>query len=79
MGRPTDFAEANACLGAPHGCETEVVALPIRRDGQTLVSCWQLSDAEIEEVRATGLVWLSVWGARTQPPVLVTGHKHEVA
>lgn len=33
------------------------------------ISCWRLSPAEIEEVKRTGRVFLSVWGRH--PPVSV--------
>ncbi|MCY4431396.1 MAG: hypothetical protein OXC11_13525 [Rhodospirillales bacterium] len=35
------------------------------------ISCWQLSEEELEEVQRTGKVWLWVWGQH--PPVAVTG------
>lgn len=78
MAQPTEFAEANVVLGPPVGSEEDVIAMQVRRADRELVSCWRLSPEEIEEVNRTGMVWLSVWGDRTQPPVLVTAFKHEV-
>jgi hypothetical protein len=78
MAQPIGFEEANVTLGPPGGMEADVVPLPVRHsvDGQ-LVSCWQLSADEIEEIVRTRKVWISVWGGMSQPPVFVMGHKHE--
>lgn len=35
-----------------------------------IISCWQLSKEEVEEIQRTGEVWLSVTGT-TLPPVAV--------
>lgn len=78
MGAPVDFPEATRTLTAPHGLEDQVRPLRVAQGNHQLVSCWELTADEVAEVQATGLVWLSVWGAVTQPPVFVTGHKHEV-
>ena len=40
-------------------------------DGRKL-SCWVLTPEELEEVKSTGRVWLSVWTS-VHPPVLVEG------
>lgn len=79
MGQPMWFEEANITLGPPGGMEADVVPLPVHRtvDGQ-LVSCWQVTADELEEIVRTKKVWISVWGGATQPPVFVTGHKQEV-
>ncbi|MCP3729263.1 hypothetical protein M9978_02380 [Sphingomonas sp. MG17] len=78
MARPVDFAGSNLLLTAPPGCEDRVIPLPVLRDNGQIVSCWQLSAAEIREIAETGVIWLSVWGERTAPPVLVTGLEAEV-
>ena len=79
MAEAVHFTEANFVLGPPEDFEDAVVPLPVQRqvDGK-LVSCWRLLPAEIEEIVRTGKVWISVWGGLSQPPVFVTGHKHEV-
>lgn len=78
MGEPVDFPEASARLLAPPGEEARVLPLPIARGNGELVSCWRLSREEIEEIARTGVVWLAVWGAVTQPPVFVTGRRLDV-
>ena len=79
MGSPLHFSEANFVLGPPAEFEDEVIPLPVRRDPEgKLVSCWSVTAEEIAEICRTGKVWLSVWSGLTQPPVYVTGHRHEV-
>jgi len=78
MGKPSAFDEANTTLLPPPGRESDVLPLPIRRlDGQ-LVSCWEVTPEEVDEIQRTGKVWLSIWGGVTHPPVYVTGLKQEV-
>jgi len=78
MAVPAEFPEANLVLGPPEGCEDSVLPLQVRRLDGCLVSCWRFSPEELAEIARTGLVWLSVWGSQTQPPVLVTAKKEEV-
>lgn len=78
MGQPTAFPEANLILLPPEGSEDAVIEMPTCRLDGAIASCWRLSPDEIAEIQRTGVVWLSVWGRSTHPPVLVTAHKHEV-
>ncbi len=32
------------------------------RDGQQVISCWRLTQAELDEIAATGVVWLALRG-----------------
>lgn len=80
MALPWDFQESNLVLMPPEGSEPgECVPLPTRRtpDGR-ITSCWKLTDAELEEIARTGVVWLSVWSGHTAPPVYLTAVKDEV-
>jgi hypothetical protein len=77
---PASFDEANTVLGKPSDmtaddCEalsvlrTETVSgLPV------VVSCWKLTQKELEEINRTGRVWLLVYG-QTMPPVALDGSK----
>lgn len=71
--KPCVFAEANVTLKAPPGMEGEVGDLPVHRSDEPalVVSCWELEPGDMEEIRRTGRVWLSVQG-RTHPPLCVT-------
>jgi hypothetical protein len=78
MSKPEPFPEANLVLGAPAGCEDSVQDMHVRRLDGTIVSCWRLTPEELAEVQRTGVVWLSVWGSLSQPPVYVAAFKQEV-
>jgi hypothetical protein len=75
------FPEANAGLGAPTAADAAagtVYALPIHRyrdldNNPQVLSKWELTAAEIEEVKRTGVVWFSCWGV-THPPMWISGH-----
>lgn len=74
---PSSFPEANAILGPPRGStEDDVGSLFVWRglyDGKRVVlSCWRLSQEELEEVKRTGRVWVYLWG-ESMPPALVSG------
>lgn len=71
MADAVDFTGSNMVLRAPSGEEDRVSSLHTFTNGSCSVSCWQLSEEEIEEVRRTGRVFVSIWSGRTQPPVFV--------
>jgi hypothetical protein len=75
---PLAFAEANVILYPPDGQQDDVIPLHVRRLDGALVSCWQLTAAEREEVARTGVIWLVVEGRRSQPAVALTAIKAEV-
>lgn len=58
-------------LGAPRGAEN-VDAMHTFTNGRCSVSCWEMNDAEIEEIVRTRRVFLSVLSGKTQPPVFVS-------
>ena len=72
-----DFPESNHVwkggFDTPAG--DPVGDLPVHMDADlgVSISCWMLTDAELEEVKRTGQVWLWVWGKH--PPVAVSGEK----
>lgn len=69
--RPKEFKQQNAVFGAG---QKEYQPLPayLSGDGQ-VVSCWELSEKEIERVKETGCVWLSVLTFREPlQPVCIT-------
>lgn len=74
MANPSGFPQANVTLGPPPGYADAVVPLPVcRLPAGQLVSCWELTALELEEIARTGKIYLSVWGGLTQPPVQVSG------
>lgn len=72
------FDEENGVLDPPHGVSLgECSPLPVWRGplengNLVVISCWKLTEEEMEEVKRTGRVWLLVWGS-TMPPVYPTG------
>jgi len=74
--KPVKFKEHNLNLTAPPGMsEEECAPLPVFTDGQQCISCWELSAEEIEKVRRTGRIWLSVMSGNTQPPVWLSAQE----
>lgn len=80
MGRGVSFPEQNLTLvGTPEeraaGTVYDLHAFRFRDlDGlHNVITCWELDDAEIEEVIRTRRVWTRVV-APTQPPMCVQGN-----
>lgn len=72
-----DFPQANDVLRAnPEQPESSpgnpIGDLAVFRDPTQLVSCWQLTPAEVLDVMRTGRIYLFVLG-QTHPPVHVQG------
>ncbi len=75
------FEQANTVLRAPtpeDAAAETVYDLHTHRyrdlDGRpNVLSKWQLSAAELDEVVRTGCVWFSCWG-ETHPPMWISGH-----
>lgn len=61
--KPIKFEEQNITYVA-EGCGD----LPAHKAEHQIISCWELTEKEKEEVQKTGVVWLSVFGQQ-QPPV----------
>ena len=77
MSDPIAFPEQNAVLQAPPDSDSycRQTALPIHRDvtqnPPRVISKWQLTAAEIEEVLRTGCIYLDIVGV-TMPAAYVT-------
>ncbi len=78
MASPIKWPGANDVLGGGH---PEILDSPIARGIDqvqglgmipTVVSCWELTGAELSEVLRTGKVFLKSWG-ETHPPICVIG------
>jgi len=72
MANPIPFREANGILGRPVSMTAEECqSVECFRDGEVCITRWQLSDAEIGELKRNGgKVYLSIIGA-TMPPAKV--------
>lgn len=78
---PVSFPEANLVFTKPEGWTDEQCSdLPVWKGqaplddngtmGNSIISCWQLSKEDLEEIQRTGRIWLSVSGTAL-PPVSV--------
>ena len=71
--RAIEFKEQNGVLGKPEGMtDDECSPLPVFRDGKHCVSVWELSEADLELIKETKVVYLGVLSGNTQPPVFLT-------
>lgn len=70
MATAVQFPGSNWFLGPPTGAEN-VVGMHTFTNGHCSVSCWELDDAEIEEIVRTRRLFISILSGRTQPPVFV--------
>lgn len=67
--RPVEFDEQTIILGKPEVMTDEECApLPVFRDGKQVISCWELTKEDLEEVARTGKVYLCVTGG-SHPPL----------
>ncbi len=67
-----DFKGSNKRYGPPLGVsEDQCKTLNTFNNGQCIVSCWELTKEELEEINRTGKIFLSVWSGNTLFPVLV--------
>lgn len=68
-----EFKQMTTVLGRPPSLtEEECGSLPVHVTGDGhYISCWELSDAELETLKRTKRIWLWVWSGprRAQPPV----------
>jgi hypothetical protein len=61
MANPVGFEGATHVIRAPEGStQDEYTDLPVAKDEIQTVSCWRLTPDELEEVKRTGVVWLSI-------------------
>lgn len=71
--KPINFKQQNTVLEKPENMkDSECSALPTFRDGKQCISCWELSEQDLEEINKTKKVYLGVLSGNTQPPVFLT-------
>jgi hypothetical protein len=72
---PIGFKESNFVLGRPGNMtDEECDQLPIYRDGLHCISCWKLSQEEMDLIQKTGCVYIAILSGETQPPMFATVH-----
>jgi hypothetical protein len=82
MASPINFIGSNFTFQKPADMtEEECASLHVQKckvlGAPASISCWELSDAEREEVAKTGRVWLTIVGAG-HPPVMIGTEKPDV-
>jgi len=74
--KPINFPESNLKLQKPPGMtDKDCAPLPIHTDGQTCISCWELSHEEINTIIKNRVVWIGVLSGETQPPVWLSADR----
>ncbi len=61
---PVNFPNTNYTI--PSGDSYE--ELPVYRDSAQIISCWQLNQQDLNKIKKSGKIWLTVAG-KAQPPV----------
>ena len=79
---PTTFHLNERVLSPPRGQHETIAGLRVvdvtYGDGQAgIISCWQLTPAELAQIQQTGKVYLAVLGG-VHPPVLLTTDPDEI-
>ncbi len=75
---PKEFKESNFRFTKPAGTtDDQVKPLPVHRGTTTdnkpvIVSCWELSDEELEELARTKKLWLLIYGNGMSPVSIQT-------
>ncbi len=76
MAQAINFVGVNKVLGKPVDLtDAECGSLPVYSDGKVCVSCWELTDQEIEDVVKTRRMYCLVMSGYTQPPILLSPYR----
>lgn len=65
MLKPINFTEANAVYKLGDNPDQN---LPAFKDAQSIISCWELEDSDIEQIKETKKMWVRIYAAG-QPPI----------
>lgn len=74
--KPIEFPEQTIVLAKD---QPEYLPLPVKVDGDNVISCWELTAEEIDKVKETGKIWISMMNFGNPPyPIYPTVTKEEV-
>lgn len=77
--QPITFPEANVVYGANQAEYKPLPGLKFPSEDGMFITCWQLTDEEIETIKGTKCVWLSLMTFNQPlPPVFLTTNKDEL-
>jgi hypothetical protein len=71
--KPIPFPEANTLMVAPPGM-ADCGSMPVHVDEHSVISKWQLSDEDVEQLIENRCLWLSVFMKGT-PPIAMSFDK----
>lgn len=75
--KPTEFSEQNKVFTKPENMTDEqCLPLPVwhgtdQAGFPLIISCWKPTEEEINQIKETGVIWLSIVG-KGMPPVSLT-------
>lgn len=72
---PIEFAEQNTLAGSN---QPNVEPLPCCRLGGQVISCWELTPEEIETIKQTGKIYVSVQSGSCVYPMFLTTDKNDL-
>ncbi|MCK5607126.1 hypothetical protein KAR91_34905 [Candidatus Pacearchaeota archaeon] len=68
--KPIEFDEQSAVLGKPASMtDKECSSLPCFRDGVNVISKWELTEEELEEIKKTKCIYVNVLSGKSSPPI----------
>ena len=72
--KPINFEQSNMTMTA-HDCDGLPVAHAITpSDLEVYISCWELSDEELQQIIKTKQIWLWQFGDHVQPVAVAVEH-----
>lgn len=71
MSQPVHFPGVNAHFGPPQGQEAEVRPCVAMNVGPLMITCWELTDEEVNEIVLRRRVYAAVWSGTTFYPTYV--------
>lgn len=74
MAEPVYFAGHQRAIAGPPGTEDRIKPLPLYSGNGEHISCWKLDPVELNQVLATGELWVSVRSGDKVFPMFVSGH-----
>lgn len=74
--KPIEFEEQNT-LATSNEPNIEPLPCRVMPDGQ-VISCWQLSPEEIEQINKTGRIYVSQLSGGYVIPIFLTADKHDL-
>lgn len=70
--KPIEFEEQNTDLKKPESMtDEECSSLPCFRDGNQVISKWELNEEEKEHVAKKGWIWVRVFAGMSSPPISI--------